>query len=225
MKKAILIFSLSIFCFLVSCSKEEPKNLPPTAVSLTFPTQNQLCINNSITFNWSDATDPEEEEIQYRIIIAKDRQLTNIVETRSLSASQLTLTLDKATAYYWQVIASDESNNESAPTVVNAFYTKGDASTNYAPFMADLKTPENNANINSGSVSLTWEASDVNTSDDLTYEVFFGENTTLTLLESAVTTKTYDVTVESGKTYSWQINVIDDKGAKSIGQIWSFTVN
>ncbi|MEN8882258.1 MAG: hypothetical protein ABF263_08020 [Polaribacter sp.] len=225
MKKAIVIFSLGIFCFLASCSKEEPENLPPTVVSLIFPAQDQLCIDNTIAFNWSDATDPEEEEVEYRITIAKDRQLTDVVETRSLSASQLTLTLEKATAYYWQVTASDENNNTSAPTAVSAFYTKGEATTNYAPFMADLQTPENNATVNSGSVSLTWQASDVNTDDSLTYEVFFGENTTLTLLESALTTQTYDVTVESGKTYSWQINVIDDKGAKAIGQIWSFTVN
>ena len=34
-----------------------------------------------------------------------------------------------------------------------------------------------------------------------------------------------EVTVETGKTYYWKVNTIDNSGAKSIGQVWSFTVN
>jgi hypothetical protein len=31
--------------------------------------------------------------------------------------------------------------------------------------------------------------------------------------------------VESAKTYYLKVNTIDQDGAKSIGQVWSFTVN
>jgi len=33
------------------------------------------------------------------------------------------------------------------------------------------------------------------------------------------------VTVSSGKTYFWKVNVKDQNEAKSIGQTWSFTVD
>ncbi|MFT5250041.1 MAG: hypothetical protein ACI93P_001776 [bacterium] len=226
MRKIIIIFNLCSLCFLAaSCSKEAPVNQPPSIVQLTFPTEDLLCIDNSISFNWTDATDPERDSIQYNIIIAKDRQLIDVIENRTVSASETSLTLEKSTAFYWQVNAVDINNNQASSSSVFAFFTKGDGVTNYAPFMADLKTPENNTSVSAGSVDLIWKGSDINTADTLTYELFFGENTTLNLLESALSAETYVVSVVSGKTYSWKVNVTDNSGAKSIGQIFTFTVD
>ncbi|WP_373942193.1 hypothetical protein OEG92_02170 [Polaribacter sejongensis] len=91
--------------------------------------------------------------------------------------------------------------------------------------MADLQTPENNGNVTEGTVDLVWEASDINTADTLTYELFFGEDATLTSVDNTLTVKSYSVSVLSGKTYSWQVNVTDNVGAKSIGQVFTFTVD
>jgi hypothetical protein len=87
-------------------------------------------------------------------------------------------------------------------------------------------SPENNSNQSaSTSISLVWDAADINTTDILTYELYFGENSTLTLIDDSLSDKSRIVSVESGKSYSWKVNVKDQNGAKSIGQIWSFTVN
>ncbi|WP_299666281.1 hypothetical protein [uncultured Polaribacter sp.] len=226
MRKIAIICSLFSFCFLsLQCSKEDPVNQPPTAVQLLFPSENLLCIDTTITFDWSDATDPENDDLEYTIIIAKDRQLTDIVENRTVTKSQLSIILEKSMAYYWKVNALDVNNNQGVASSIFAFYTKGDAITNYAPFMATIISPENTTSVSAGNLDLIWKGEDVNASDTLTYELYFGENTTLNLVDDALSVETYTVAVASGKTYSWKVNVIDDAGAKSIGQTFSFTVN
>tara|TARA_R110002126_G_scaffold39767_2_gene117598 strand:+ start:13061 stop:13738 length:678 start_codon:yes stop_codon:yes gene_type:complete len=225
MRKLIIIvvfvsFSLSN----MQCSKKET-NQPPSVVALIYPSENLLCIDNTIGFNWGAAIDPENDKIEYNIIVAKDRALTSIVENRTISNRQVTIELEKETAYYWKVDALDVINNQGSESEIYAFYTKGESVSNYVPFTAALLTPENESQVDAGSLSLTWDAGDANIEDILTYEVFFGENDTLALMDDAIPTKSYTIAVESGKTYSWRVDVKDQNGAKSIGQIWSFTVN
>ncbi|WP_299012709.1 hypothetical protein [uncultured Polaribacter sp.] len=226
MRKILTLFF--VFCFFqltMQCAKSAPKNEPPRNFTLVFPSKDLLCIDNNITFNWNDAVDPEQDEIEYNIIIAKDRQLTDIVENRTISNSQISIILEKNTAFYWQVTALDGVNNQGTFSDTFAFFTKGDPTVNYAPFMAELVFPAHNTSVDAGMLDLTWNASDINTTDTLTYEVFFGEGNALNLLEEASTEPNFGVTVVSGKTYSWQINVTDNFGAKAIGQVSKFTVN
>lgn len=223
-----IIFLLFVFCFAITavkCSKEEPANNAPSSFNLVFPSNDLLCIDNTITFNWNNAVDPEQDEVAYNIIIARDRQLTDVVENTTVATTQITFNLEKATAYYWQVNAIDVANNQGTKSAIFAFYTQGDLITNYAPFMAEQLTPANNETVNAGSVNLIWNASDINTEDTLTYEVYFGEGNAISLIEDSLTTKNFTVNVESGKSYSWKVNVKDNLGAKAIGQISEFTVN
>ena len=225
MKKALIITCLASFClFNFQCSKKRA-NLAPSVVELVFPSENLLCIDNMIDFNWSDAVDPDNDDIEYNLIIAKDRALTDVVENRTLSESQIAITLEKETAYYWKVYALDVNNNLGSSSSIYAFFTKGDGAQNYAPFTSQLLTPNNNTQVAVGSLNLTWDAADANSSDTLTYEVFFGENSTPSLVDDSVTAKSYTVTTEAGKTYFWKVNVKDQNNAKSIGQIWTFTAN
>ena len=97
--KKILISIVLVFASFVSiqCSKD-PKNRAPSAVNLIYPSQNLLCIENTITFNWSEAIDPENDALEYNIIIAKDRAMTNIIENETTTSSELTFILEKQTA-------------------------------------------------------------------------------------------------------------------------------
>jgi hypothetical protein len=225
MKNIVIITVLVFFSLLsVQCSKKD-KNQAPGAVNLMNPAQNLLCIDTTITFEWSEATDPENDALEYNMIIATDRDMTNVVENKMTTSLQLTVTLDKKTAYYWKVDALDIDNNQGTGSEIFAFYTKGEGVLNYAPFTSELVSPENNGQVNATSVNLTWEAADTNAGDTLTYELYFGENSSLTLIDDTLLVKSQTVLIESGKTYSWKVNVKDQNGAKSIGQIWSFIVN
>lgn len=225
MKKKNIIIVFVSFCIIsLSCSKDA-ENQAPSSVQLVFPSQNLLCTDNPITFDWSEATDPENDDIKYNIIIAKDRDLADIVENRTITNSQLLVTLDKATPYYWKVNALDVNNNQGVSSETYAFITKGESTTNYAPFTSELLTPNNEAQVTAGSLNLTWNGADANTTDTLTYELYFGEGANLLLVDDSLTTNSNIVEVISGKTYSWKVNVKDQEGAKSIGQTWTFTVN
>lgn len=206
--------------------KPDPVNLAPTAVSsLIYPTSNLLCIDNIIPFDWSDATDPENDAIKYRITVASDRNLTQIVENQIIPVSKVTINLQKGKAFYWNVIAIDSKNNESPATTTQAFYTSGNGISNHAPFSATSIAPENESNINAGTISLTWEGNDADVNDVLSYDLYFGEASDPPILQTDMLVETFDVAVETGKTYYWKVNTIDDSGAKTIGQVWEFTVN
>ena len=220
-----LIFIIC-FCSLLttSCSKS-PENQPPSSVSLTFPTANLLCTDNRINFQWSTSVDPEGDAVRYNIVIAKDRALTDIVENRNISASELLIILEKNVAYYWQVTPVDANDNSGDPSDTFAFFTKGDGTNNTVPFTAATISPKNNDAVDAGDINLNWSGADSNPSDTLTYEVFFGEAENPPSVESNLSVESYMVTVSSGKTYYWKVNTTDNSGAKSIGQIVRFTVN
>ena len=218
MRKYLTLIAFS-FLFL-QCSEKTGIFFPETNLELVYPSDGLICINNEIDFNWTDKVSTQGTSKEYTIIIARDNQLQDVVSSTTLTETNFSLTLDKLETYYWSV-----KNNKGEETPVFSFYTQGVAVTNYAPFRADLKSPENNATVNEGDLDLIWEASDANASDTLSYEVFFGENASLNLIESGFLEKQHTVNVLSGKTYSWRVDVIDNFGAKSIGEVFTFTVN
>ena len=221
--KTIALFSLPLF---VACGggSKAPVNEAPSTVNLSYPTPNLLCIDNTIVFEWSDATDANNDEITYSIAFSDNREMSNIIKTETVSTSKKSIKLDKGTAYYWNVTAIDSKGKSGEPSSVSAFYTKGSGETNTAPFTAELISPTNDESVTSGTVNLKWKGADSNTTDVLKYDVYFSENTTPDLKTSSLETALQEVTVESGKTYYWQVNTIDASGAKSIGQVWSFNV-
>lgn len=223
MKQLNIILLICFVLIGIQCSKKS--NKAPSEVTLIFPTENLLCINNTIDFDWSDAIDPENDDIEYIFTLGTDISLNTVLERRTLTESKLTLTLDKATAYYWKIEALDINNNQGTSSETFAFITQGEVIENYVPFAATVLSPENETMINEGTIFLSWNAEDINNNDILTYELYFGEGSTPTLISNNLSSKNYEVTIESGKTYSWKVNVKDQNGAKSIGQVWTFSVN
>ncbi len=227
--KTIALFSLTL---LVSCgggSSKTPEivNEAPTTVNLVYPTQNLLCIDNTISFDWSDATDANNDNISYKVEFSNSRAMSTIVKTETVTSSTKSITLSKGVAYYWRVTAVDSKGKSGVASSVNAFYTKGLGETNTAPFTAELVTPAVDASLTAvtTSVDLKWKGADSNTADTLKYDLYFSEDADPAIKEENLTVLTKNVTVETGKTYYWKVNTIDNSGAKSIGQVWSFKVN
>lgn len=222
--KKVTLFS--VFLGLVSCGggDKKPVNNPPSGVNLVYPTQDLLCVDNRIEFDWSDATDPDKDKVSYRLTVAKNRDLSSPVKSQKVSSSNVTISLEKGMAYYWSVTAVDSKGKEGEASSVYAFSTKGEGEVNVAPFTAALVNPSNEGNVSGTSVELKWKGADSNPGDTLKYDVFFGEDSNPALKESSLENETFTVDVESGKTYYWKVNTSDNSGAKSIGQVWSFKV-
>ena len=71
--------------------------------------------------------------------------------------------------------------------------------------------------------TLEWNASDVDTSDALTFDVYFGTaNPPTEKIGNNQTEKTLDVDLVSSTDYFWKVVVKDNYGGEAVGQIWNF---
>ena len=200
-------------------------NTAPNAVSqLIYPTSDLLCIDSTVNFEWAAATDPDGDTVSYELRVALDNNMSNLVEQVTTTATTTTLTLQAGTAYYWTVTAKD-SEDSASPSQVFAFYTEGQGVSNYAPFIADLVSPEEDAVV-SGTTNLVWSGADVDVNDTLTYDVYFGTtNPPTSAVATDLSAEDFDVTTQAATTYYWQVDTKDDTGTKTIGAVWTFTTN
>ncbi len=148
-----------------------------------------------------------------------------MVENRTSNTNSVTIALNRGVAYYWAVTAMDAEDSANA-SVTQAFYTKGNGEANSVPFSASLVTPTMDSAVDAGMIALSWTGGDADTSDTLTYDVFVSDSvTTLTSVATGISESTFNQSVSSGDTVFWRVDTSDNSGAKSIGQVWSFTVN
>lgn len=234
--KTIRINVLLIILLVInSCGgKEKDDPTPPPVVNnvpsipnLVGPEDKLLCIDNNVTFSWNSSVDPDGDPIIYELNYAKNSSMTQDVSTIKTASLNYTVILEKGVAYYWRVKAIDNKNKASDFSNQRSFYTEGIAITNYAPFAATLVKPVSTQTepiSTSTSVTLEWNATDLNTSDILTYDVYLSIIPTFGSPVSVnQSTKTYSQSdLTSNTIYYWRIDVKDNKGLKTIGQVWTF---
>lgn len=234
MKKFIYLAALSIS--LGSCGSGDGSDTPPTptenkaptAPTLVYPTDNLLCINNVLDFQWNISTDPEGDPITYQIQVAKDNLFAEIAHTLTATTTSKSISLEKGIAYYWRVKATDNKSASSSYSATNQFYTEGLGIVNHLPFSPELVSPDLNSVQTGTSVTLQWTADDVDTNDILTYDVYFGtdtNNANLPVLSPNQSAKTYSADLVASKTYYWYVVVKDGQGGQTVGQVWSFTTD
>ncbi len=204
-------------------AKPDLENKTPTIPQLVFPEKDQLCLASELTFDWSEATDPDGEALTYQIQISTNRGFTGIVEDQLVNGTDLSLVVEGGQDYYWRVLAIDANNAKSDFSASAAFYVQGEATNNYIPFSPSLTSPELHAQVNSMNVNLQWEGADLD-NDFLKYDIFLGLDENPGLFEADLTSNMLEVNLEPNQTYYWQVHVSDGT-AKSIGEIWTFKTN
>ena len=200
-----------------------PENRPPSTPTLVSPTNNKLCIDNALVFEWNASTDPDGDPVKYQLQIATDNQFTQIAhDFNNLTSTSKSVSLDKGIAYYWKVKAKDDKNAESDFSPTYQFYTEGEGVSNHLPFAPVLVAPSLDATISESSVTLEWTANDVD-NDALTYDVYFGTDNPPTVVlspDQSETTISKDLVASTN--YYWKIVVKDNNGGQTIGQTWNF---
>lgn len=232
MKKYIILVAYLIL--LAACggsSEVDPMTTPipqpnkaPSVPSLTAPSNGLLCTENPLDFSWSGSTDPEGDTISYYIQVATNNSFTENLQVLSTTGTTTHFTLKKGKAYYWRVNAKDAKNKSSSYTPVWKFYSEGEGISNHLPYAATLISPELNANITDDVTTLKWSSTDVD-NDPLVYDIYVGTINPPPLVLENSTITTYDLTITEATTYYWKINVKDDAGGETEGQIWSFKKN
>jgi hypothetical protein len=201
----------------------EPTNNKPTNPSNIYPTNNFLCIDNSLTFEWNASTDSDGDNITYQLQVATNNQFNENLQTLSnISLTSTQLSLEKGVAYYWKVKAVDSKNSSSDYSSVFQFYTEGYGALNHLPFSPALVGPSLNAIVQTMSTTLSWTASDVD-NNPLVYDVYLDNvNPPISKVSENQSEITLDINLSASTDYFWQVIVKDDKGGVTKGQVWNF---
>ena len=203
-----------------------PANTAPTVPVLSIPADNKLCLDNNVSFQWNASTDEQKDAIVYQIQIAKDNAFVQIVNTLDNSSLSTTaLPLEKNTAYYWRVKATDAQGLSSVYSSTFKFYTAGTAVVNHLPFAPEILSPAINSALSTATATLTWNAADVDF-DALSYDVYFGTaNPPTEKVSENTSSKSFEATLQPTTQYYWRIVVKDNKGGETVGQVWKFKTN
>ncbi|SFF68204.1 hypothetical protein SAMN04488033_10461 [Salegentibacter agarivorans] len=229
MKKINLLIGFVIFVAACTADGEDEdpiENQAPSQVdSLIYPSDNLLCADNTIDFEWEASTDPDGDDISYLLEITRDIDFSTIDHSFTLISTSKSTTLEKDIAYYWRVKAIDSKNLGSDYSTVYQFYTEGVGETNHIPFAPELIAPSLNEVVSGTSSTLEWDANDVD-NDPLIFDIYFDtENPPITKIGDNQSDKTLSVDINAVTTYYWKVVAKDGKGGQSVGQVWSFSTN
>jgi hypothetical protein len=194
---------------------------------LTAPANNSLCTDNVLNFQWNASTDSQSDAITYQIEVSKNTQFSQIAHTQTSTTTSKSITLEKGIAYYWRVKATDSKSAASNYSATFNLYTEGVGITNHLPFSPVLVSPALNSVQSAATINLQWTASDVDTSDTLTYDVYFGtDKDNLSIVSTTnQSANSLSRTVAASTKYYWKVTVKDNNGGQTVGQVWSFTTD
>jgi len=203
---------------------------PPGKSTLTAPANNETCetgtsvsaTQSQVTFTWgvSSATNTYDLKIT--------NLNSNVITNRTaLTSTTAQVALDKGVPYSWNITSKSTASTTSTASDTWKFYLLGPGIINYAPFPADLKTPAPGSTVTrdgDGKVTFTWDGSDPDTGDTLTYTLYAdktdGKQTPPTA-QTDLSVKTLAVALEAATTYYWRVKTSDGTNS-SYSIIYSF---
>ncbi len=229
-----IINGLIYLPFVISCSGngDSPVTPPvsiasPGIATLIFPNENSECnegtnatnTESDVPFDWNDSANTDSYQVYLKNL---DNQITT---NYSSTTSQLTVTILRGTPYSWYVI-SKNSGTKIAQSVTWKFYNAGEAVSSYAPFPAELVSPEMGTSLSAStnSVILQWLGSDVD-NDIVNYDVLFGTTNPPINIQGTTSTTNFSVTVVSGGIYYWRIITTDNQANNSKSEVFQFRIN
>ncbi|MBD0777129.1 hypothetical protein HPE56_04915 [Maribacter sp. ANRC-HE7] len=233
MKTVKYILPVILIGILISCggdgNDDNPDPVivsPPEAATLIFPENNTECIEgtiisdteSSVTFLWNASENTDSYTVNLRNLD------TNTSQNLSASTNELVITLMRGTPYSWSVTSKADDTDETAESNLWKFYNAGPAVENYAPFPADVIYPTMGSSIDAGSITLSWEGSDVDNDID-SYDIYIDENNPPSTLLGNTTSSGIDFEAISGKVYYWKVTTKDASGNSSNSEIFQFKVN
>ena len=214
--------------FLLSCSGDDNNvaqfvNSSPSIPGLVFPTNNLVCTNFNLEFDWNIAVDTDGDSVSYTVDIATDNTFATVLFTATTAETVNTFTLEKGTTYFWRVKAIDSEGNESDYSDTQTFFTEPDAGVNTVPNTPSVVSPSLGERVSGSTITLDWDATDAD-SDALLYDVYFGDTNPPILVSENIDVSTFDATISANTTYYWRVVVKDSHQSATIGQVWSFRV-
>ena len=208
----------------------DPVINPPGKSTLTAPANNKTCetgtsvsdSKSDVTFTWGASADTNTYDLKIT-----DLNSNSVTNKTALTTTTTKATLDKGVPYSWNITSKSTASSTNTASDTWKFYLAGTGIVNYAPFPADLKTPASGSTVTrdgDGKVAFTWDGSDPDTDDTLTYTLYVdttdGKQTPATAL-SNLTEKTASVELAAATTYYWRVKTSDGVNS-SYSIVYSF---
>ena len=207
-----------------------PTPTPPGKATLVAPANNKTCetgtsvsyTQSTVTFSWNASANTNTYDV--RITNLNTSIATN---KNGVSTTSTTATLNKGVPYSWRVTSKNTTTTTTTPSDLWKFYLAGDGVVNYAPFPAELKTPASGSTISltDGKATFSWEGTDPDSNDTLTYTLQADKNkdafTDPSIVVSNLSEESVDVELDAASTYYWRVKTSDGTNA-SYSIVYSF---
>ncbi len=206
----------------VKSSKNHTKenNRAPNSPETPTPANNSTNQGGEITLRWV-CSDPDGDSLKYDVYFANQGSNLVLVAENLLEPAYTVTNLSAYTTYTWQIIARDTNLQHTSSQIW--YFSTGDLNNN-APYKPSNPTPANGSNGWSDSVNFTWVGGDPDTTDIITYSLFYGDQADNMIVHGSTTNTNFQVNgFEFGKTYYWKIISADNRGKSTESDIWSFT--
>jgi len=228
-KKIILILIISLG---ISCGSDDDNDivtvelLDPTIAALNFPENNTECnegtlisdTKNEVVFKWNMGANNDS----YTVFV-KNLE-SEVLHNYNTESNELPVTILRGAPYSWWVESKVNGNPDTVLSEVWKFYNAGLPKESHPPFPAEVASPVMGSTIESGTIKLQWDSSDVD-NDIASYIVLLDTSETPTTSVGTATTNSMNVEVESGKVYYWKVISVDSAGNKSNSEIFQFKVS
>ena len=191
-------------------------NNPPYTPSNPSPADGATNVNLNVVLSWSGG-DPDGDTVNYDVYFGTTTPPPKIVSNQSATTYNPG-TLNHGTKYYWKIVAWDNYGlSTSGP--IWSFTTKINNPPN-APYNPQPANDATNVPVNT---DLSWSGGDPDQGDTVTYDVYFGTESSPPIVSTGQTGTTYDTgTMSYNTTYYWKIIAHDNNGASAEGPIWHF---
>ena len=202
---------------------------PPAKSTLSAPANSKTCetgtsvssTQSDVDFTWGVSADTDSYDL-------KITDLNSNVATNKtgLTTASTKVTLDKGVPYSWFVTSKSTKSSVTTPSDTWKFYLAGTGVANYAPFPADLKAPSSGSTVKrtDGKVTFTWEGSDPDSGDTLTYTLYVdttdGKQTPASA-QTDLSVLTLDVALDAATTYYWRVKSSDGTNS-SYSTVYTF---
>jgi len=203
-------------------STSAPPNEPPAAPSNPQPANLAQGVSVDTTLSWN-CSDPDHDTLSYRVYLSTSSSNWP-APAQVTSTSYDPGTLAHATRYYWKVVADDGKASGLRATTSSAVWSfTTEAAPNNPPNQPTNPDPQDGATDVATSLTLSWECSDLDAGDTLSYEVYCATDTSLYASPTSVSaTSCLLEELRAGETYFWKV-VADDGKDSTTGPDWSFT--
>ena len=201
-------------------------NTAPFTFSINAPINDTYTNSTSVTFSWTNTTDPDKDIVSYRLEIFNDSALTlentinnSIVEIATPTEALVTLATDGV--YFYRILANDSSKNSSFTDLRTITIDTT------LPTAFNLTSLANGTSTQDNTPLLEWDATTETNLENYTIELSLNEtfDSINTTENSSTNTFSSWTAVLPPETYYWRVTAVDKANNQQLSENnFSFTI-